>query len=136
MNNQIDQHSTILLVAEHLPFRADLRSLFCVVTGFEIVAEARSMREGIEKALVYRPNIILMDFYLPDGTGLDATRVVLRDLPETKIIFMTTGEIDDDLLIAIQLGAKGYIQKHVPDALLLASLCALNQGVVTRYWKN
>src|SRR5689334_16706271 len=120
MNVENHQPSTIMLVAEHLPFRAGMRSLFCVVTGFEIIAEACSLQDGIEKARLYRPDIILMDFYLPDGTGLEATRVILRDLPKTKIIFMTSGDIDDTLFVAIQLGAKGYIQKNVPDALLLA----------------
>lgn len=64
-------------------------------------------KEGVQKALLHRPDIILMDFSLPDGTGLDATQMILDEFSECKIVFLTVYETDDNLLKAIRLGAKG-----------------------------
>jgi DNA-binding NarL/FixJ family response regulator len=69
-----------------------------------------------------------MDFSLPDGTGLDATKAILEELPNCKIIFLTVYETDENILAAIRLGARGYTLKNVSSSSLLASLRALDQG--------
>jgi two-component system NarL family response regulator len=71
-----------------------------------------------------------MDFGLPDGTGLDATKTILADYPETKIVFLTVHEEDDLLFAAIRCGAKGYLLKNVPVIKLLAFLRGVEQGEV------
>lgn len=88
------------------------------------------MYDGIEKALFHKPDIILMDFSLPDGTGLEATRVILDQLPACKIVFLTVYETDENLLSAIRLGAKGYMLKNVSSSSLIASLRALDHGEI------
>jgi DNA-binding NarL/FixJ family response regulator len=94
------------------------------------VDQAGTVQEGIEKALHHRPDIVLMDFSLPDGTGLDATRAIMNDMPKCKIIFLTVFETDENLLSAIQLGAKGYMLKNVSSSSLIASLRALAHGEI------
>jgi DNA-binding NarL/FixJ family response regulator len=69
-----------------------------------------------------------MDFSLPDGTGLDATKAILDELPDCKIIFLTVCETDENILAAIRLGARGYTLKNVSSSALIASLRALDQG--------
>jgi len=64
----------VLLIDDQILFREGLLSLFRSTSDFEMVGSAGSVHEGIEQALLYHPDIILMDFSLPDGTGLDATR--------------------------------------------------------------
>lgn len=118
----------VLVIDDHVLFRDGLVSLFHSTPDFQVVDQASTVKEGIEKALYHRPDIILMDFSLPDGTGLDATRVILDELPECKIIFLTVFETDENLLEAIRLGAKGYLLKNVSGSSLLASLRALDQG--------
>lgn len=130
MNFQAKQPQSILVVDDHVLFRDGLISLFQFTQDFYVVDQAGTVSEGIEKAFLHKPEIILMDFSLPDGTGLDATQVILGEIPECKIIFLTVFETDENLLRAIQLGAKGYMLKNVSSSSLLSSLRALADGEI------
>jgi DNA-binding NarL/FixJ family response regulator len=118
----------VLLIDDQILFREGLVSLINSTTDFEMVGSAGSVHEGIEQALLYHPDIILMDFSLPDGTGLDATRAILSKLPDCKIVFLTVYEEDETLFAALRLGAKGYMLKNVNSSDLLTSLRALDRG--------
>jgi two-component system nitrate/nitrite response regulator NarL len=130
MNSQEKQTQSILVVDDHVLFRDGLISLFKSTPDFQVVDQAGTVSEGIEKAFQHKPDIILMDFSLPDGTGLDATRVILGEIPDCKIIFLTVYETDENLLAAIRLGAKGYMLKNISSSSLLSSLRALAQGEI------
>ncbi|MFT3894354.1 MAG: response regulator transcription factor [Anaerolineales bacterium] len=130
MNEETRSIQRVLVVDDHIMFREGLISLLCSTPDFKVVDQAGTMHEGIEKALLYKPDIILMDFSLPDGTGLEATRVILEQLPTCKIVFLTVYETDENLLSAIRLGAKGYMLKNVSSSSLIASLRALEQGEI------
>ncbi len=121
---------SILIVDDHILFLEGLTSLFQTTPDFIVVDKASSVKEGVQKALLHRPDIILMDFSLPDGTGLDATQMILDEFSECKIVFLTVYETDDNLLKAIRLGAKGYMLKNVSGSSLLASLRGLSQGEI------
>lgn len=130
MSKETEFVQRVLVVDDHIMFREGLISLLCSTPDFKVVDQAGTMNEGIEKALLYKPDIILMDFSLPDGTGLEATRVILNQVPECKIVFLTVYETDENLLSAIRLGAKGYMLKNVSSSSLIASLRALEQGEI------
>jgi DNA-binding NarL/FixJ family response regulator len=118
----------VLLIDDQILFREGLLSLFRSTSDFEMVGSAGSVHEGIEQALLYHPDIILMDFSLPDGTGLDATRAILSKLPNVKIVFLTVYKEDETLFAALRMGAKGYMLKNVNSTELLSSLRALDRG--------
>jgi two-component system nitrate/nitrite response regulator NarL len=124
------QTQKILVIDDHIMFREGLVSLFQYTADFCVVDQAGSVGEGIKKAFQHRPNIILMDFSLPDGTGLDATKAILEYLPDCKIIFLTVYETDENMVAAIRLGANGYMLKNVSSTSLLASLRALEKGEI------
>lgn len=130
MNEHVKTTQSILVVDDHVLFRDGLISLFTSTPDFKVIGQAGSVSEGIEKALYHKPDIILMDFSLPDGTGLDATKAILEELPNCKIIFLTVFETDENLLTAIRLGAKGYMLKNVSSSSLISSLQALAQGEI------
>jgi len=130
MNEQEKNTQSVLVVDDHVLFRDGLVSLFRSTSDFHVVDQAGSVKEGVEKAFYHKPDIILMDFSLPDGTGLDATRAILEELPDCKIIFLTVFETDKNLLAAIRLGAKGYMLKNVSSSSLISSLRALAQGEI------
>lgn len=130
MNHQETPPRKVLVIEDHVLFRDGLVSLFHSTADFQVVDQAGTIREGIEKAFYHKPDVILMDFSLPDGTGLDATRAILAELPECKIVFLTVFETDENLVEAICLGAKGYLLKNISGSSLLASLRALDQGEV------
>ena len=118
----------LMIIDDHILLREGLISLFRSAPDFKIVGEAGSVQEGIEAACSLHPDIILMDFSLPDGTGVDATEAILKELPECKIVFLTVHEGDENLFAAIRAGAKGYLPKNVPGSSILASLRSLEQG--------
>lgn len=130
MNEQASSPQKLLIIDDHVLFRDGLVSLFQSTPDFQVVDQAGTVREGVEKAFHHKPEIILMDFSLPDGTGLDATRAILNEFPDCKIIFLTVFETDENLLMAIRLGAKGYMLKNISSASLIASLRALAQGEI------
>ncbi len=118
----------ILVVDDHILFREGLISLFQATADFEVVGSAGSVYEAISLARALKPDIILMDFSMPDGTGVDAARTILIDLPQCKIIFLTMYESDEKLFEALRAGAKGYMAKNTPSPDLTASLRALAKG--------
>lgn len=130
MNHQIKSSQSVLVIDDHVLFRDGLISLFKSTSDFHVVDQAGSVKEGVEKAFQYKPDIILMDFSLPDGTGLEATQLILSEMSECKIIFLTVYETDENLLRAVRLGAKGYMLKNVSSSSLIASLRALAEGEI------
>ena len=118
----------ILIVDDHILFREGLSNLLCTQPDLQVVGECGSVQEAIDSALDVKPDVILMDFSLPDGTGLEATRAILSALPETQIIFLTVHEDDERLIAAMRAGAKGYLLKNLTVTKLLASLRALQKG--------
>jgi len=118
----------VCVVDDHVLFREGLVSLLQSQDDFEVVGEAGCVQGAIELARKVKPELILMDFSLPDGTGLDATIAILAENPDTKIVFITVHENDERLFAAIRTGAKGYLLKNQSVKNLLASLRALNKG--------
>jgi DNA-binding NarL/FixJ family response regulator len=128
LNDSTKIAQKVLVVDDQILFREGLMSLLRSTPDFELVGFAGSVHEGCEQAVLLNPDIILMDFSLPDGTGLDATRAILARLPECKIVFLTVHENDEALFAALRLGAKGYILKDISSSNLLSSLRKLDQG--------
>ena len=127
-NRVTDSCKRMIVVDDHILFREGLISLFRTTSDFDVVGGAGSVYEAIAMARDLRPEIILMDFSMPDGTGVDATRAILAELPECKIVFLTMYESDDKLFDALRAGAKGYMPKNTPSPTLIVSLRALAQG--------
>ena len=118
----------ILLVDDHALFREGVQGLLAAQPDLDVVGGASSVTEAIARARELRPDLILMDFGLPDGTGLDATMAILADLPQVKIVFLTFHDDDERLFAAIRAGAKGYLLKSVTSAELLAFLRGVGRG--------
>ena len=127
-NGSTQTPKKILIIDDQILFREGLMSLLRSTPDFDMVGCAGSVFEGSEMAVLHKPDIILMDFSLPDGTGLDATRAILPRLPDCKIVFLTVYETDENLFAALRRGAKGYMLKNVSSTDLLSSLRALERG--------
>jgi len=109
-------------------FRQGLASLLRSQPDFVVVGEAGSVSEAVARARELEPDLVLMDFSLPDGTGLDATEAILSQRPGTAIVFLTVHESDDTLFAGIRAGARGYLLKNVRVEKLLGYLRGLRQG--------
>ncbi len=115
----------ILIVDDHILFRQGLASLIGSQSDFTVVGEAGSVSEACQLARKLVPDLILMDFSLPDGSGAEATRAILEELPDVDIVFITVHDSDEFLMEAVCSGAKGYLLKNLPVAKLLDSLRGL-----------
>jgi DNA-binding NarL/FixJ family response regulator len=118
----------LLIVDDHILFREGLAAIIGSEPDIEVAGLAGCVAEAVEMAQALQPDIILMDFGLPDGTGANATQEILKVLPETKIIFLTVFEDDQNLFAAIRSGAKGYLLKNMRPAKLVAALRSVYQG--------
>ena len=118
----------ILIIDDHVLFRERLISLVSHQPDMSVVGEGRSVREAIELSRTLQPDMILIDFSLPDGTGLDAAEVILKEQPGIQIIFLTIHDDDERLFSAIRLGAKGFLMKNIPVVRLLAALRGVQRG--------
>ena len=111
----------IMIVDDHVLFREGTAAIIRSEPDIEIVGLAGSVREAFEMARQVRPDIVLMDFGLPDGNGVDATRLILSEHPECKIVYLTVYEEDENLFAGIRSGAKGYLLKNIRPSKLVAA---------------
>lgn len=118
----------LLLVDDAVLFRESLVNLLHQQPDFTIVGQAGSMAEAVEQAATLHPALILMDFSLPDGTGLEATIQILAEHPEIKIVFLTVHEDDERLFSAIRAGARGYLFKNSHTHELIRTLRGVARG--------
>jgi two-component system response regulator DevR len=118
----------LLVVDDHRVVRLGLLSLFSSARQFGVVAEAGSAAEAVAAARLHRPDVVIMDVRLPDGSGVDACRQIRSERPETKVV-MLTGVADDDAVIASVLaGASGYMLKQSEPAHLISAVETAARG--------
>jgi DNA-binding NarL/FixJ family response regulator len=118
----------ILLVDDHEVVRLGLKALITRKPSFEVVAEAGTADEALEKARVYSPDVIVMDVRLPGKSGIDATREIMHVRPDTKVIILTSYADDELLMDAIEAGAAGYVLKQIGSDALLKALEGVARG--------
>jgi DNA-binding NarL/FixJ family response regulator len=99
-----------VVVDDHPVFRQGL----CVLLddlGVDVVAEAADGRAGVEATLAHRPDVVLMDLQMPELTGVEATRCLLEQDPDVRVLVLTMVEDDEAVFAALQAGALGYLLK-------------------------
>lgn len=137
----------IVLVDDHDLVRRGLSLLLEFETGFEVVGEAQDAAQAVKITRSLRPDILIVDLVLPDGSGIDVTREIRRRLPETLVILLSMYDSPAYIINSFQAGAAGYVLKRSkPDELLLAirSVLAgnrylsseLNQEELSDYARN
>jgi two-component system, NarL family, response regulator DevR len=120
--------TSLMLVDDSTVVRARLRALLGAEHDIAIVGEAASVAEGVEACARLRPQVLLLDVRLPDGSGIDACRQILRRSPDTRVIILTSA-IDDRIVDdAIRAGAHGYLLKEVDARGLIAAIRDVASG--------
>src|SRR5918995_3226969 len=112
---------TLLVVDDHEVVRQGLSSMLDRRPGFQVVAEASTVAESIEMAKRFQPDLVVMDVRLPDGSGIEACRDIRAELPETRVVMLTSYPDEEAVLSAIVAGAAGYLLKQVRARDLLAA---------------
>jgi DNA-binding NarL/FixJ family response regulator len=112
----------LMLVDDHEVVRLGLRALFSQTGRVEVVAEAGTVADAIERAAKHRPDLVLMDLRLPDGTGLDACRDILSANPGTRVLFLTSHSDEEAVTSTILAGAAGYLLKEIGSKALINAI--------------
>jgi len=118
----------LLVVDDHEVVRQGLVSLLDRRSGFEVVAQAGSVSESIAMAARYKPDLVIMDVRLPDGSGIEACREIRATRPETRVIMLTSYPDEEAVLSAIIAGASGYLLKQIRGRELVSALEAVGRG--------
>ena len=118
----------LLIVDDHVLVRMGLRTLLDDIAAVEVVGEAGTVAEAVTAARELRPDIILMDVRLPDGSGVDACRQIRSARPATQVLMLTSYADDDAIFSAIVAGASGYLLKQARTEKLLEAIEVVGEG--------
>ncbi len=118
----------VMLVDDHEVVREGLRTLVGKNKGLIVVAEASTMAEAIETAGRAKPDVVIMDVRLPDGSGVEACRTIREARPETKVIMLTSYADDEALFASIVAGAAGYLLKQTRGQAVIDAITSVAQG--------
>jgi two-component system, NarL family, response regulator DevR len=117
----------VMIIDDHEVVRNGIKALLAE-EGITVAAEAGGVREAIERAEWARPDVVVMDIRLPDGSGIDATREIRARLPNTQVLMLTTYADDEALFASIMAGAAGYVLKQVKGGDLVRAIRAVGAG--------
>jgi len=120
----------VMLVEDQAMVRQGLRYIIDAQPGLTVVGEAADGEEAIQAALAKKPDVILMDIRMPGKNGIEATRAILQTLPDTKIILLTTFDIQEYVYEGMRAGAVGYLLKSAETQALLDGIREAYQGAV------
>jgi DNA-binding NarL/FixJ family response regulator len=112
----------VLVVDDHEVVRQGLVALLERRSGFDVVGQAGTVRDAVDLARRTRPDLVVMDVRLPDGTGIEACRDIRADIPDCRVVMLTSYPDEEAVLSSIIAGARGYVLKQVPGRELVAAL--------------
>ncbi|MDY6877537.1 MAG: response regulator transcription factor [Chloroflexota bacterium] len=118
----------IVIVDDHEVVRLGLRTLLEHHPDFTVVGEAATAKEAVQKALFFCPDVVVMDIRLPGGSGIDACQKIVEQVPETKVIMLTSYAEDEMLFDAIAAGACGYVLKQIGSDDLIRAIETVGKG--------
>src|SRR5829696_10325913 len=118
----------VMLVDDHEVGRDGIRAMLAPEDDIHVTAEAGTVRQAIDEADRTRPDVIVMDVRLSDGSGIEATREIRAKHPETRVLMLTSFADDEALFASIMAGASGYVLKQVKSGDLLRVIRAVGAG--------
>src|SRR5215213_3201247 len=133
----------ILIADDHALVREGLRTMLSGEEGIEVIAEANDGRQALDTCRELKPDLVLMDVRMPVMDGLEATRKIKQEMPQTSVLMVTMHENPDYLFEAVKVGAAGYVLKDASGERLLSAVrrtlegeSPLNQELAMRLLKR
>jgi len=119
---------TVLIVEDHRLMAEGLAALLDESEGLKVVGTAGTVKEAVEASSTFQPEVVLMDFRLPDGNGAEATERIRAQHPEVAVLFLSADVSDDAMMQAVDAGACGYVSKAATAADLIDSIRRAAEG--------
>ena len=117
----------IVIVDDHAVVRRGVAALLESQRGWKVVGEAVTGREAVELVRRLRPDVVVMDLSLPELNGLEATRQIVKEFPQTEVLVLTMHHSEQLARDVLQAGARGYVLKSDADQNLIAAVDTLRQ---------
>ena len=118
----------ILLADDQALVRGGFRLILDAEPDMEVVAEAADGHEAVARAIESRPDLVLMDIRMPALDGIEATRRLLQEVPDARVLILTTFDLDEYVVDAFRAGASGFLLKTAPPPQLVAALRTVQEG--------
>jgi len=119
---------SIFLADDHTMFRQGMRLLLENEGNFTVVGEASNGREAVREVMKKRPDIVVMDIFMPEMNGIDATETISHDLPGTKTIILTMNSSNEHIFRAFRAGASAYVLKELAGDELIRAINTVHSG--------
>ena len=124
----IESSVRVLIVDDHAIVRKGIRALLSEAGGFEVVAEADNGQAAVLRAQESQPDVILMDLLMPGMDGIEATRQIISQQPQARILVLTSFAADNKVFPAIKAGALGYLLKDSSPGELIRAIRQVHRG--------
>jgi two-component system, NarL family, response regulator DevR len=118
----------VMLVDDHEIVRDGIRAMLATQEDVVVTAEAGTVRDAVDEAERTRPDVVVMDVRLADGSGIEATREIRANHPATRVLMLTSFADDEALFASIMAGASGYVLKQVKSGDLMRAIRAVGAG--------
>jgi DNA-binding NarL/FixJ family response regulator len=118
----------VLVADDHTIVRRGLVSLLSLDEGIEVVGEATDGRIAVDRAMELDPDVVLMDISMPELNGLEATRMIKKEMPHIKVLVLSAHDKDEYILQVVRSGANGYLLKNTSAEDLYAAIRAVHSG--------
>ena len=118
----------VLVVDDHTMVRDGICAVLALQKDMEVVGEAVNGQDALEKALRLLPNVVLMDIVMPVMSGLEATKRIIRDCPQANVLILTQYDEEENMFVAKQAGARGFIPKKAASSDLITGIRAVGVG--------
>jgi len=118
----------VLVADDHTMVRTGICSVLALQKDMEVVGEAVNGQDAFDKVLRLLPNVALLDIVMPVMSGIEATKLISKDCPETKVLILTQYDEEENMIVAKQSGAYGFIPKKAASSDLLRGIKYVGQG--------
>ena len=122
--------TSIRMVEDHKLLRAGLRSLFDETDDISLIAEAETGKEAVEKTKLLKPDVVLMDIGLPDISGIEATKRILANDVNQKVMMLTSHINEKEVMDSLSAGAYAYVLKDINTELLTMVIKSIKDGAI------
>src|SRR5690242_5920084 len=125
---QMMKQVRIVIADDHEVVRMGIKALLHQHPELSVIAEASTGDEAVEQTLAHQPDVVVMDIRMPGLSGVDACRKIMQQLPNTRVVILTSFAEDELLFAAIRAGAAGYVLKRIGSDDLVRTILAVARG--------